>query len=69
MEAVRDGFKTPFTPNEVHIVVDTGASISITNCKSDFMTATDPVQVAQSQGIALHLAIEGIGTFNIVFDR
>jgi hypothetical protein len=53
--------KTPFTPNEAHIVVDTGASITITNCKLDFTTTVDPVQPATLKGIASGLSIKGIG--------
>jgi hypothetical protein len=66
-EAAYDGMKTPFTPNEAHIVVDTGASISITNCKSDFTTAVDPVQPATLKGFASGLTIEGIGSVQYSF--
>jgi hypothetical protein len=66
-EANYDGMKTPFTPNETHIVIDTGASITITNCKTDFMTTIDPVQPAQLKGIASGLTIEGIGSVNYSF--
>lgn len=66
-EAAYDGMKTPFTPNEAHLVIDTGASISITNCKSDFTTPVDPVQPATLKGIASGLSIEGIGSVQYSF--
>lgn len=66
-EADYDGMQTPFTPNETHIIIDTGASITITDCKTDFVTAIDPVQPAQLKGIASGLAIEGIGSVHYSF--
>ncbi len=36
-QAVGEGMITPLTPDETHIIIDTGASISITNEKEDFI--------------------------------
>ncbi len=66
-EAVCDSMQTPFTPNESHIVIDTGTSITVTNCKMDSTTAIDPVQPAQLKGIASGLSIEGIGSIQYSF--
>jgi hypothetical protein len=53
LEAASDGVATPLTPNEKHIiVVDTGASITITNNKMDFVSAIYWAQPAKLQGIA-----------------
>ncbi len=61
-QAVEEGLTTPITPNETHVVVDMGASISITNEKDDFISEISPVQSTELQGIASGLQIEGNGT-------
>jgi hypothetical protein len=61
-----DGVVTPLTPNEKHIVIDTGASITITNTKSDFI---HQVQPAWLQGIASGLEIKGMGSVLYLHDR
>ncbi len=58
---------TPLTPDETHVVIDTGASISITNEKGDLISEIAPVQHVEFQGIASGLKIEGIGTVSYLF--
>ncbi len=50
--ANNQGLPVQFTPDEVHFVVDTGASVTITNSKSDFISPISPVQPTKLQGIA-----------------
>jgi hypothetical protein len=66
-EASNEGLPTPMTPNEVQIIIDTGASISITNTKSDFITDITRVQPSTLKGIASGLSIEGIGSVAYTF--
>jgi hypothetical protein len=61
------GFPTAFMPVEVSFVVDTGASITITHDKSDFISPIRPVQPTTLQGIASGLSVEGIGDTEYVF--
>jgi hypothetical protein len=61
------GFPTTFTPDKVSFVIDTGASITITFDKNDFVTAIRPVQPTTLQGIASGLSVEGIGDAEYVF--
>ncbi len=68
-QATGDGFKTSFTPNEHKIIIDTGASISITNCKEDFMDDICPVQKATLQGIASSLSIKVLAQSNIILQQ
>ena len=45
-----------------HIVWDSGASVCITNDKSDFIGPVKPIQNAKVDGINSHLRLEGVGT-------
>jgi hypothetical protein len=47
--------------NVLSLILDTGASISVTNCIADFVGPVRPVQHTTLQGIAAGLAIKGIG--------
>jgi hypothetical protein len=48
--------------NIISLILDTGASISVSNCAADFVTAIRPVQHTTLKGIAAGLAIKGLGT-------
>jgi len=48
--------------NAVSLILDTGATISVTNCTADFVTPIRPVQHTTLQGIAAGLSIKGLGT-------
>jgi hypothetical protein len=48
--------------NVISLILDTGASISVTNCIADFIAPLRPVQHTTLQGIAAGLEIKGLGT-------
>ena len=54
-----------FTPDETRYIVDSGASISITNSIHDFTRPPRPLQDTRIQGIAEGLEAKGIGTILI----
>lgn len=54
--------KEPFMRPGIPLIFDTGASITISNCKHDFVGPISPVQNATIQGIASGVEIKGIGT-------
>jgi hypothetical protein len=54
--------RTHVLTNIISLIIDTGASISVTNCVADFITPLRPVQQSTLQGIAAGLAIKGLGT-------
>ena len=45
-----------------HVVWDSGASMCITNNKSDFVGSIEPIQNAKGNGLNSHLQLEGVGT-------
>lgn len=53
---------TPMTPDMYPIIIDTGASISLSPYASDFTTDLKPVQNMTIKGIASGLPVRGIGT-------
>jgi hypothetical protein len=58
---------TPLTPGMYPIVIDTGASATITPCLTDFVQPPQPVQHTEIKGIASGLAVESIGTVAYTF--
>jgi len=48
--------------NVISLILDTGASISVSNCFADFVSPVRPVQHTTLKGIAAGLTIKGIGT-------
>ncbi len=65
--ATNQGFPILFTSDEVTFVIDTGAIITVTNSKSDFISEMYPVQQTQLQVIAAGLQVQGIGDAEYVF--
>jgi hypothetical protein len=61
------GLPAQFTPDELHFVIDTGASITITNSKDDFVSTIHPIQPTKLQGIASGLEVKGIGDAEYTF--
>jgi hypothetical protein len=60
-------FPETFLPTTIMLIVDTGASISISNDKADFLELPTPVQPTLLQGIASGLTVQGIGTVQYTF--
>ncbi len=60
-------FPTMFLPTTVLLIVDTGASGSISHEISDFISTPRPVQPTTLQGIASGLKVDGIGTAAYTF--
>jgi hypothetical protein len=56
-----NGLPAQFTPDEVHFVIETGASITITNNKTDFLSEVQQIQPITIKGIASGLSVWGIG--------
>jgi hypothetical protein len=66
-EATFHGAKTPLSPDMVPLIIDTGASVSISPYKTDFTTPIRPVQQIQIKGIASGLSVAGIGDMSFTF--
>jgi hypothetical protein len=58
---------TAFLPDTNALIVDTGASISVTYARSDFIGPIRAVQPTTLQGIGAGLPVAGIGTAQFVF--
>ena len=58
---------TPMTPDMAPLILDTGASISISPYPTDFITPIRPVQHVNIKGIASGLAAKGIGDLSYSF--
>lgn len=65
--ANNQGLPARFTSDEKHFVIDTGASITITNHKEDFVSVIRPVQPTTLKGIASGLDVKGVGEAEYVF--
>jgi hypothetical protein len=66
-EATYHGNVTPISPDMVPLVIDTGASISVTPYKTDFIGKIKPTQQVQIQGIASGLNVMGYGSVQYSF--
>jgi hypothetical protein len=58
---------TPMTPDMVPLILNTGASVSISPFKSDFITPIHPVPNIIIKGIASGLSVQGVGTISYSF--
>jgi hypothetical protein len=58
---------TPMTPDMVPLIFDTGASISLSPVRSDFIGPIRPVQHVHIKGIASGLQAEGVGDISYNF--
>jgi hypothetical protein len=67
LEATYHQFPTPFTPDMVPIVIDTGASITATLYLTDFVTPIRPAQQVEIKGIASGLQVCGYGDVSYKF--
>jgi hypothetical protein len=64
-----NGFPTAFLPTTFVLAVDTGASITITPNRVDFVSPIRSVQPTVLQGIGAGLSVRGIGTVVYCFQR
>jgi hypothetical protein len=62
-------FPTTFLPSTVALIIDTGASVSITPEIHDFIRPPTPVQPTTLRGIAAGLQVRGIGCVHYHFPR
>jgi hypothetical protein len=60
---------TPFTPDMVPIVIDTGASVTVTPYATDFTSLIKPVQSVEVKGIASGLQVRGYGDISYQFQN
>ena len=58
---------TTMTPDMVPLIFDTGASISLSPVRSDFIGPIRPVQHVHIKGIASGLQAEGVGDISYNF--
>jgi len=70
-EASLQDHPTPFSPDMFPIIIDTGASITISPYTTDFSTPIRPVQNLEIKGIASGLKIMGVGdiTYHVYDDE
>jgi len=66
-EATYHSSQTPISPDMVPLVIDSGASITISPYLTDFIGQLRPVQDVSIQGIASGLQVKGIGTLQYKF--
>jgi hypothetical protein len=66
-EAVYTHNKTPISPDCFPLIIDTGASISVTPYRTDFISDIHPIQSLEIQGIASGLTVKGAGTVTYSF--
>jgi hypothetical protein len=57
----------PITPDQVLIIIDTGARVTINPDPMNFTSDIHPVQDAEIKGIAAGLPIAGIGDITYTF--
>jgi len=61
------GSITPFSSDMVPLILDTGASVSISPCRTDFISPIRPAQHITIKGIASGLNVAGIGNMAYTF--
>lgn len=66
-EATHHDSITPLTPDMVPLILDTGVSIFLSPCKTDFISPIHPVQNIQIKGITSGLTVEGMGDLSYTF--
>jgi len=66
-EATYHDSKTPISLDIVPLIIDTGASVTVSPCLTDFVGPIRPVQDVAIQGIASGLKVKGIGTLSYKF--
>jgi hypothetical protein len=66
-EATYHDSLTPISPDMVPLVIDTGASITVTPYLTDFIGPIKPIQAIEIKGIASGLQVRGIGTVSYSF--
>lgn len=58
---------TPISPDMVPLVIDTGASITVTPYSTDFISPIRPIQSVEIKGIASGLQVKGYGDVRYSF--
>jgi hypothetical protein len=66
-ETTYHGSITPISPDMVPLVIDTGASVTVTPYKTDFIGHIHPVQDIEIKGIASGLAVSGFGDVSYTY--
>jgi hypothetical protein len=66
-EATYNDAKTPISADMVPLIIDTGASITVSPCKTDFISPIWPVQNIEIKGIASGLQVCGFGDISYTF--
>lgn len=66
-EATYQDAQTPISPDMVPLIIDTGASITVTPYKTDFISPIKPVQAVEIKGIASGLQVQGFGDVSYSF--
>jgi hypothetical protein len=66
-EATYQDSITPMSPDMVPLIIDTGASISLSPHKSDFISPIRPVQNVTIKGIASGLTVKGVGDLSYTY--
>jgi hypothetical protein len=59
--------RTPISPDMVPLIIDTGASITVSPYKTDFISPIKPVQSVEIKGIASGLQVCGYGDVSYTF--
>ncbi len=66
-EATYHEAPTPISPDMVPLILDTGASITVTPYETDFITKIRPGQAIKIKGIASGLQVKGFGDVSYSF--
>ena len=68
LEEENDSGVILLTPDEIRLVVDSGASCTIANCLDEFISPPTKAQPRELKGIGSGLQIQGIGTVRYVLN-